>query len=253
VFLQSYVVPICLFRRENGLAIPSRLFGTAFFIGTTGIFLTARHVVEAVESSVSTPDLFWGFVVKGDNGTAATELSLQALSFEFEASGKDLCIGKADYKPTSLLRLGFQQYNIWQECASYGYPLNASYGQERGELWMDIRGMRGYIQRTVQTEPYSGMFQSYELNFPFNTAMSGSPVFVHHQDFDEVIAIALGTQSSETTEEVVEDIDDGGISYRVKRVYREHFGRAMPFALVQDWKPLMLGGLTLKEWQLRNL
>lgn len=247
-YLQSYVVPICTFRLSGDNAVVERLWGTGFFLAGTNKFITARHVVERAQSASSSEGSFWGLLGKSDNGRSPLNVCIQPSAFEFPPDGLDVCLGEADYWPPSPLCLDFSRRAIWHECATFGYPENASYGQESRELWMDIRAMRGYIQRLKTKAPSSSILDFYELSFQINSAMSGSPIFTYSGNFDFVFAIASGTSKSEIVEEVIEDeISDDGI-VKVRKVYREHFGRALPVERLADWQPQFLGGQSLAAW-----
>ena len=52
ITLQSYVVPVIRAEDINGKAYIKKHHGTAFFITNTGIFLTAKHVINDAKKDV---------------------------------------------------------------------------------------------------------------------------------------------------------------------------------------------------------
>jgi hypothetical protein len=44
-YLETYIVPVCRFETVSGTARIRDFFGTAFFVGAGGVFVTASHVV----------------------------------------------------------------------------------------------------------------------------------------------------------------------------------------------------------------
>jgi hypothetical protein len=59
--LEDFVVPICEAERRSNQAFVKRLFGTAFFISDEGIYLTAAHVLQRINTA---PSKTCGLVVK---------------------------------------------------------------------------------------------------------------------------------------------------------------------------------------------
>ena len=51
--LEDYIVPVIRVTRQGGETKLERLYGTAFFINDQGVFLSASHVMRAVEHDVS--------------------------------------------------------------------------------------------------------------------------------------------------------------------------------------------------------
>ena len=67
MFLQSYVVPCCTYSINNDKADIVSVEGTAFFINSKGVLLTARHVIEDGIATASKKNLILGIAVKGDS------------------------------------------------------------------------------------------------------------------------------------------------------------------------------------------
>lgn len=246
MYLQSYVVAVCSFERIGGLAELRALHGTAFFIGKSGLFLTARHVHEqALECSKK---MGWevGLAVKGDNGSSEKDEVAVIISFEYAPSPYDVALGTACYKPDSPLSLDPIAVTVWQEIATIGYPTSASV-KEGKAFWMNLRGQRGYVQRTTLARdmPIGDHPPGIELSFLIGPGMSGSPIFTTQGE--SVIGVGVGAYRSEQIEDSIEEIDSNGEKYRELRLRIEQHGFAHALDGLLDWHPSMLNGKSLLD------
>ncbi len=63
-YLETYIVPVCRFNQSSGAAVIQDFFGTAFFVGGGGVFLTARHVLDDASHAVEEKGGFLGLCVR---------------------------------------------------------------------------------------------------------------------------------------------------------------------------------------------
>ncbi|MEQ1496524.1 MAG: serine protease [Novosphingobium sp.] len=246
MFLQSYVVAVCTFERVGGIAEIRSLHGTAFFIGKSGLFLTARHVLEQAAECGRKNSWEVGLCVKGDNGRSKGEEVAVFTSFEYAPAPYDVALGTACYKPDSPLSLGLTEVSIWQEIAAIGYPTSAS-AKVGDALWMNLRGQRGYVQRTTlpRDMPIGDHPAGIELSFLIGPGMSGSPIF--NTQNETVIGVGVGAYRSEQIEDSIEEIDSNGGKYKELRLRIEQHGFAHALNGLLDWYPSMLDGKSLLE------
>lgn len=246
VFLQSYVVAVCLFEKDSDQAQLRALQGTAFFVGNCGLFLTARHVLEQAIDRCKGTDCEVGLVTKGSNGKTAEEVVTPLTTYEYAPPPYDIAIGLAPYKPASPLSLGAIDVSIWQEIATLGYPTSAS-AKEGNALWMNLRAHRGYVQRTTLPRdiPIGTHPSGIELSFLLGPGMSGAPIFTSLGEV--VIGVGVGSFRSEEIEDSFVEVSDEGKEYRELRLRIEQHGFAHAISDLLDWRPEILTGASLLE------
>ena len=122
MFLQSYVVPVCLFTIKDDSAIIKELIGTAFFINNHGSFVTARHIVEGAQSKAREKGLGIGLVVKSDKGRSINSIIIRNIATEIAPEPYDVAFGQVTYECDSHLLLQEIEVNEWQDVATFGYP-----------------------------------------------------------------------------------------------------------------------------------
>lgn len=241
MYLQSYVVAVCLFERVDGKAELRALEGTAFFIGNRGMFLTARHVIEAAASRVEGTTWEIGLSVKGDNGKSPEERVVPVTQYEFAPRPFDIAAGVAPYRPDTPLHFCQREVSVWQEVATMGYPVSAS-AKEGEALWMNLRGQRGHVQRTTlpRDMPIGDHPPGIELSFLIGPGMSGAPIFTVPDQI--VIGVAVGSNRSEIIDDSVTEIYEDGREFREIRLRVEQNGFAHDIAGLFDWQPSFLNG-----------
>jgi hypothetical protein len=185
-FLQSFVAPVCRYVAGTAITV-EQLHGTCFLVDSNGVFLTARHVLEK---------LFAEIEVKGGHAgafpmlTAAENLTAPIIDFAFAPEPFDIAIFTTAYRSSTPFRLVEREVNVWQDIATMGYPAsNANKTSEKYEVQQ--RAHKGYVQRIIPTgRLHPGIHPNcFELNFPITNGLSGSPLFIHRGEFDEVIGV----------------------------------------------------------------
>lgn len=249
MFLQSYVLPVCVYREEgDGTASVVHLHGTSFFINELGAFLTAAHVAIAAKEEAIRSGLGFGLVCKEDEGRSARSAIAPVLSFEVAPFGRDIAVGTTRYRGPTLFALCEQEVEVWQDVAAYGYPQEAVSGPVEG-LKLNLRAHKGYIQRKVGVGDIalSPMTSGFELDFVLARGLSGAPLFIHDEPNDRVIGICVGTVRSETIEDEIVEVRDDGSRYVEKRMSINQYGLAESLHDLTDWRPDGFGDRTLRE------
>lgn len=248
MYLQSYVVPVCLVEITPGNVRIDQLIGTAFFINSKGCFLTARHVIESAISIGAKKNLTAALVVKGDSGKSFESLAAPVTAYEFANTPNDVAIGKVNYSCETLLSLEHKDVEVWQEVATYGYPSSAVSGPVTG-LRLNIRCHRGYIQRVLKPNdlPLGGNPEAFELDFLLGRGVSGAPLFIHAQPKDILIGVCVGSFRSELIEDELLQVDSNGSTYKELKIKIEEFGIAHDLRPLHGWRPTLLEGQTLLD------
>jgi hypothetical protein len=243
-YLETYMMPVCRFEEAAGTALIRAFHGTAFFINDSGVFLTARHVVENGQKDINAKGGFLGLCVRppGPGGNVACPIG----SVDYADMPYDVCVGRAAGKFRTMLTLANVQVHAWRDVATYGYPetaLNVS----PTEFWMYGRGFRGYVHREVKKGHLLGTDHpdAFETSFSMPPGLSGAPLFIHQLPRDVVVGICVGVNRGESTEFLLEEVVENGEVRREKRVRIEEYGLAHDLRPLLDWQPAGFGGLTL--------
>jgi hypothetical protein len=248
MFLETWVVPVCLYDQQGATANIRELFGTAFFINNRGHFMTARHVVESVEAAAQSKSLDVGLVIKLDNGASAKSGIVPILHRAFAPEPFDIVVGLVDYRCKTHLAFEEIAIEVWQDIATYGYPINAVSG-DPGELNLNIRCHKGYIQRLTKPAdiPFGSHPEGFELSFLLSQGLSGAPVFVYKGDRDVVIGVSVGSIRSEIVEDKHEQIEEDGRIFRETRLKIDEYGLAHDIRSLLGWLPAGFNGLSLLQ------
>ena len=128
--VQDYVIPICSAERFKGSVSLRQLLGTAFFINSAGVFLTAKHVLQQVDKDTSGA-VDYGLCVKSQDATAA-DMFAPLKRWEGAPEPYDVAIGIVDARSRAWFsRPGESPATPWKDVATLGYPetaLNTSAG-----------------------------------------------------------------------------------------------------------------------------
>jgi len=157
----------------------------------------------------------------------------------------DLAIARlADWNARSMFA-GYAEISPLNDVVCVGYPLEAMREFAEGDLGAvdNPRYLKGYVTRGIDTARDDfAQTASFELSFPVEPGMSGSPVWSHVDESGERVlcGIALGAQSElalleETTTEAADGVKE---LTRVIRV--RDFGVALRLSAVLDWRISML-------------
>ncbi|CAG1004067.1 hypothetical protein BURK2_03262 [Burkholderiales bacterium] len=245
-YLETYIVPVCRFDQSSGTALIRDFFGTAFFVGTDGVFLTARHVLDDGTSAVEESAGFLGLCVRppGAGGNVACPIT----SMEAAEPPFDVSVGTVEASFPSRLTVADVSVNVWREVASYGYPCTAQ-NRSNEEFWMYGRGFRGYVHREVRVGQLPGNPHphAFETSFSMPQGLSGGPLFVAASPNDVVIGVCVGINRGETTEYMFEERQANGQTLTETRVRVEEYGIAHDLRRLLNWQPSNLGGRSLAE------
>lgn len=247
VFLQSYVLPICVYSiDENGSAIVQRLHGTCFLINERGTFLTAAHVLRNATSDAERSGLLIGIVCKDENGNSPKSIVARLMFHDFAPNNADIAVGQTLYLGETIFQLWVEGVEVWQDVGTYGYPEEAVTGSI-DMLNLNLRAHKGYIQRLIRKGDIFAAPDAvgYELSFLLARGLSGAPLFVHGMPKEKVIGICTGSFRSEVVEDQIVEIANNGSKYVEKRVSISQYGLSESIAPLLDWKPEGFGGETL--------
>ena len=246
--LQDYVVPICSADMVDGSAELRRLLGTAFFVNSAGVFLTAKHVLQATAEAGS-PGLMYGLCVKSQDANAADTFALLT-NWEFAPAPYDIAIGSVNTKTRAWFsRPEASRVAPWKDIATLGYPETAL-NTAAGNFNVHPRMLKGYVQRVVdagEIDLISPHPHCYELSFPVTSGLSGSPLFAPEKGKQQLIGICVGSYSAEVTEYHSTFVDDDGSRYEERSVKIEQIGIAEDIFPLLEWTPETLGGQSLAD------
>lgn len=242
--LQSYVVPICLYVDESGIAGLRRLVGTAFFCGSKGHFLTARHVIEQATAEAQKEGWLIGLCAKADHGQSADSVILPLLAWEFAAQPYDIAVGHFNYFPGTPLCAKYEHIGVFKEVRALGYP-SSVHVKDGDALWLNLRAQSGHVQRpTLPRDMISSHPNGFELSFLLSPGMSGCPIFALDGN---VIGVGVGSFGSRIVEHELSEVDDDGHKFTEQRLRIEEFGFAHDLRGLLDWAPELFGGMKLTE------
>jgi hypothetical protein len=271
--LDQYVVPVLSAAPDGNTAV----HGTAFFINSDGVFLTAGHVIEAARSAAAqSGGKIWLSVRIADSNAAASH---EILSTELAPAPFDVAIGNVSTASQSFVRLadesaGAPLCNVW----TFGYPETAHTRASSGRLLVGQRAHKGYIVRRLTGDELALPFgPGFELNFPIPSALSGAPLVLERpatalehalmaapgmppmigmglvdtrftpKHALHLIGVCVGTTQAETVAFSYTEVIDGNIKYSEKTSKIELYGLAHDLLPLAGWKPLCLHGVTLAQ------
>ncbi|MDP2081919.1 MAG: trypsin-like peptidase domain-containing protein [Pseudotabrizicola sp.] len=219
------------------------LHGTAFLIGDSGLFLTARHVLEAAQTSKASgcEPVIFAVTEAGKRTTSPI------LEYELAPNGQDIGIGRTAYRCDSMYRIDTRQHTVWREVLTAGYPEDAFVRDEVG-IKTPIRAFKGIVQRLIRPGDLhlAPRSDGFELSFSPSPGMSGAPLCVPGRDGHlSVIGVCVGAFRSEQIEDEYTEVKSDGSRYFERRVRIVQFGLAEALFPLLDWRPSVLNGATL--------
>jgi hypothetical protein len=219
------------------------LHGTAFLICDSGVFLTAKHVLESAQAykAGSCEPVIFAVTEAGKRTTSPI------LDYEFAPNGQDIGIGRTDYCCDSMYRIDSRQHTVWREVLTAGYPEDAFVRDEAG-IKTPLRAFKGIIQRMIRPGDLhlAPRSDGFELSFSPSPGMSGAPLSVPSVDGHlSVIGVCVGAFRSEQIEDEYTEVKGDGSRYLERRVRIVQFGLAEALYPLLDWRPNALNGTTL--------
>jgi len=245
-YLQSIICPVGRFIVLGEKVEIQKIYGTGFFIGDDGLFLTARHVIETVRADVEVEGGHIGLFPMQPTSSGPVSFNAIVLDYEIAPHHIDAVLGRTGYRCKSFLKLGNPDVDVWQDIGTTGYPVQ-TIEKVGDKIEMQQRAHKGYIQRVVpaqriRTGPKA---DSFELSFAITQGMSGAPLFIHQAEHELVIGICVGSHQSRVTEYENIEIHEGQSKYSEKLFRIEEFGMAHDVRALIDWTPKLLGGMSL--------
>lgn len=230
---------------DNGRPQIRNMHGTAFLLGRSGVFLTARHVLES--AFAQNPNEFPPSILAAtEEGELKTDLICE---YEVAPGGQDIAIGRSGYTCDSMYLLDTSKHTVWQEVLSAGYPEDA-FVRAGLNVKTPLRAYKGIVQRLVKPGDLhlAPETDGFELSFSPSPGMSGAPLCLPWWTGSlGVFGVCVGAFRSEQVEDEFVEVNKDGSRYSERRVRITQFGLAESLYPLLDWRPKLLGGASLKE------
>jgi Trypsin-like peptidase domain len=258
--IQDYIIPVVRLSRRDNKPRFEMLHGTAFFVNSNGVFITASHVIQAAKNDVDKNGGHIALVMRNaENAENVYSGKIQEISFADPPY--DIAVGVVS-QPSSSCFVFVNDVKTWAWTDVYtaGYPATAV-ADDLGKFRIDVRSHKGYILRKLPP----GKFLMHEhpavieVNFSIPKGLSGAPLMLRWDNYDGhdsppfiLVGVCCGNQPSEVVDHAITDIDDNGVKFeeRVSRI--EEYGIIHDLRPLIDWKPTCLGGLTLGQAVVHN-
>lgn len=218
--VRDFVFPIGI----AGDDLQFKLRGTAFFVGSQGVAITAAHVLDEMKGSKS-----YGLFAPNEGGWTGIEI----IDSEMHPS-EDVAVIKLEGSWHSICELDFSSEHSSCEYILWGYPEHvadeirktaATAEEAKTASRPDLIYNRGYIRRRISRELPVSIFRGrafYELSEVAGACCSGAPI-INRSKINggpwQVFGIYIGEET-------------GAPAYRV--------GYATRCDSIKDWKPKML-------------
>jgi hypothetical protein len=269
----EYVIPVLNVQ-------PSRrttLHGTAFFVNSNGVFMTAGHVIRAAQEEAANTNgiVAIGQPISPTNPAAITEVG----DVSFANAPYDIAVGISNTASKALFRL-LRPFDasILKNVVTFGYPASAVGDHPSKAITLGLRAHKGYIVRPLAPGRLLGHDHpaAFELNFPVPSAMSGAPLLLEPPATRpeaamqasgglavaggmavnvrtvpspalSLLGVCVGTQEAETVVHAYTEVVDGNIEFREKTSKVELYGLAHDITWLGSWRPQCLGGASLGD------
>jgi hypothetical protein len=249
--VQEYIVPIVTYIQREGQGYYHRLVGTAFFVGSCGIFVTAKHVIEQANAFISKGDAEgWAISGKFPLGTSQDAL-LPVNGVELAPHGLDVAVGYSNVSVVSPIKFSEAPDAMGLSVATLGYPESALNILPQ-DFRIRLRTHKGYIQRLMEAEdfPLRDHPNSFELSFNVSHGLSGSPLIAQAGSAaGRAIGICVGSIRTQLVDYAALLVDDNGRRVEEKHLMIESYGIAHDVSPILDWCPSFIRDGT----PLRNL
>ena len=246
--LEDYVVPVARFTESGDKFRFETLHGTAFFINSDGIFLTAGHVWRNAQADQEEKGGQIGLIVR-DPANSQFRFIGQILNAELADAPYDIAIGVIDKPSRSCFALmNTEKIWIWENVHTVGYPESAL-TQNVESVTLSARGHKGYVVRKVGKgkQLIHEHPDAFEINFAIPKGMSGAPLVLRYDEPIEpdapfpLLGICIGNQPVELVDFAVDLIEEDGSRFKETKVRIEEYGIAHDLWSLADWKPECLG------------
>lgn len=200
--------------------------GTAFFITTNGVALTAAHCMPN-PGTLGEKTLCAGL---WDGSHIRAHRVLVSAQF----GNLDIAVVKIENVESKCLPLSFECVPMAEDVCTVGLPSHLLWN--RG---IEVRALKGHVTR-------SGHF--LELNFAVPAGMSGSPVLSGNR----VVGVLQGNHKAETLEDRIEETVEQTPEREVKRIQEVraviNYGLATPLQPMRMVKHEIFGEQTFEEF-----
>lgn len=256
--LQDYVAPYI--RYDDSTQPPTiAAHGTAFFINSSGTFLTAGHVVKNCEADIKNNGGSAALLVR-DEKHPRKRIVARIEQFNLADDPYDVAIGVINQQSKTKGGFVFGEHAkawMWHDVWTAGYPESATLMIPGGFSIIDARGHKGQILRSLPAghflmHPHPDIF---ELSFAITKGISGAPLVKLNQKdqagkkipYFVLLGVCVGNGSSSLVDFAHEEVVDGVTQFKeiIKRI--EEYGLAHDLRPLADWQPNCLKGASLRN------
>jgi len=249
--LQDFIAP--LVRLEGTTTNIGSHHGTAFFINPSGIFLTARHVVEECQQHIDKHGGRGALVMRHSATARVAGLITQV---EYADPPFDIAIGRVDKASKSFFLFDpAAKLWMWTDVYAAGYPVSAA--SLSGPMKdIDARGFKGTILRQVRRGQLGTDHPDLlELSFAITNGLSGAPLVLRDVADHEgkpipyffLAGVCVGSTEAEVVAFSHTEVQDAERTFKEKTSRIEQYGIAHDLRSLGDWRPQILDGKSLKE------
>jgi hypothetical protein len=216
---------------------PNRILeflGTGFFVNTTGLALTAAHVLHEKDSA-----LLRGALPSRSGPTMIGHRILWAAEFP----GSDIAAIQLDTPTSICFNPQFEQVPPGQDVHTYAIPESLLEKLPDGMIAINSRVAKGYISH--------GTRKWVAASFPLPKGMSGAPIVVIENNLLRAAGVFAGQNRGEEIEDLVTNVTDEGPNGKhtlVEKTARiEYFARGELLSPYENYIAPEFSGLTLRQ------
>lgn len=249
ITLGDVVFPLVKIKSEGAEAHITEFKGTGFFIGTTGYFLTAKHVIsQTLHSSLKENERLVALPLVNEDERRIQKV-IQIENVEDGPNGWDISIGKTSFVPKPFFSItDDSEVYGWNDVHSFGFPEYSTH-DDAGKYLFLPNFLKGYVQNRIVRDSGFGPLKDalgYLISYPIPKGMSGSPVF---QTGPKHSLVGVGLGSYET----ITVIWEAGEYKSPQENYKENTKRVIEIGIainiyaLKDWKPKICNGTALSD------
>lgn len=189
-----------------------RFLGTGFFINSNGLFITCKHVIEALEKNQK---IFMGQL----NGPSAGDyLGINNICVH---PRYDLAWGQVVTKKKTQFLTPYQgPYALGLDVGAFGFT---DAGKQGGILSIDPRYLRGHLSRSAE-EPYDFPTRKLcEVSFSVPSGFSGTALLTENY---ELLGMLYGNTESKIQAYSISEVTDDQTTFQEKAYRIIEFGLA---------------------------